>query len=243
MVMWTRVRTILFAVVALAGLAAGGVAQAQYAPEAVRVLDRARAATGGAAWAKVAGLHEVGVEGGLRYERWADPLRFGLRTDVETPAGRVVRGYNGAGAWSLHPASVDVAAEPKPDLGAARSDAYVAGYGYFFRSRFDARASYVGVRQSDGRRFEVVKVHPNEGKARELWFDRKTGLLGRIVDPAAEKPLTVEVSDYRRVGGVMVPFRFVTFGGALAKPVERALQAVDFKAASREMFSLPRPKG
>ena len=53
----------------------------------------------------------------------------------------------------------------------------------------------------------------------------------------------MEVSDYRRVGGVMVPFRFVTFGGGLAKPAERVLEAVDLKAAPREIFSLPRPKG
>lgn len=241
--MWMRVRTILLAVAAaLAAMTVAGAAQAQYAPEAVRVLDRARAATGGAAWTKLAGVHEVGTEGGLRYERWADPLRFGLRTDVETPAGRVVRGYNGAGAWSLHPASVNVAAEPAPDLAVQRAEAYVAAYGYYFRSRFDARAAYVGVRNSDGRAFEVVRVHPNEGKARELWFDRKTGLLGRIVDPNGQKALTVEVGDYRRVGGVTVPFRFVTFGGGLAKPVERVLQTVDFKPAPREIFSLPRPK-
>jgi hypothetical protein len=191
----------------------------------------------------VAGLHEVGTEGGFRYERWADPLRLGLRTDTGAQAGRTVRGYNGAGAWSLHPTPEIAAAEPQPDLATARADAYVAGYGYYFRSRFDARAAYVGVRQADGRSFEVVRVHPNGGEPRELWFDRKTGLLGRIVDPDGKAPLTVEVSDYRRVGGVQVPFRFVTFGGGLPKPVERVLDAVDFKAVPREVYSLPRPKG
>lgn len=240
--MWTRIRTVLFTLVAGLALAAGGVAQAQYAPEAVRVLERARAATGGAAWGRIGGVHEVGIEGGHRFERWADPLRFGVRTDTGTPAGLVVRGYNGAGAWSLHPANVSTAGEAAPDLAAARSDAYVAGYGYFFRSRFDARASFVGARRADGRNFEVVRVHPNGGQPRDLWFDRKTGLLGRIVAGAGQKPLIVEVSDYRRVAGLMVPFKAVTYGGALSKPRERVLEAVEFKAASREIFSLPRPK-
>lgn len=237
--MW--IRTILLG--ALAALAFGGAALAQYAPEAVRVLERARAASGGKAWARVAGLHEIGTEGGFRYERWADPLRFGLRTDIGGPAGRVVRGYNGAGAWSLHPAGANVAAEPAPDLGAARAEAYVAGYGYFFRSRFDARASYVGARQGAGRSFQVVRVHPNGGAARELWFDDKTGLLGRIVEPGGKAARTVELSDYRRVGGVMVPFRAVTVGGGLARPLERVLEAVNLSAAPREIFSLPRPPG
>lgn len=233
-----RIRTILFAVLAV--LAMAGVAQAQYAPDAVRVMERAQAVSGGKAWARVAGLHEVGVEGGFPYERWADPLRLGLRTDIGTAAGRVVRGYNGAGAWSLHPTPEIAAAEPPADMARARADAYVAGYGYYFRSRFDARAAYVGVRQADGRAFEVVRVHPNGGEPRDLWFDRKTGLLGRIVEPDGKAPRTVEVGDYRRVGGVVVPFRFVTFGGGLAKPVERTLEAVDFKPVPREVFSLPR---
>ncbi|OHB29177.1 MAG: hypothetical protein A2790_17155 [Phenylobacterium sp. RIFCSPHIGHO2_01_FULL_69_31] len=238
-----QVRTILVALAALWAAMAGGVAQAQYAPEAVRVMERARAATGGAAWARVAGVHEVGTEEGFRHERWADPLRFGLRTDVAGPAGRVVRGYNGAGAWSLHPAGANVSGEPAPDLRAARTDAYVAGYGYYFRSRFDARASYVGQRRADGRAFEVVKVHPNGGAARELWFDRKTGLLGRIVEAEGAKPLTVEVSDYRKVGALSVPFRFVTMGGGLAKPRTRVLETVQFAPVDRALFSLPaRPR-
>ena len=65
---------------------------------------------------RCAGSRARGVEGGFRYERWADPLRFGIRTDVGTPAGRVVRGYNGAGAWSLHPTNELAAAEPPPKL-------------------------------------------------------------------------------------------------------------------------------
>jgi len=98
----------------------------------------------------------------------------------------------------------------------------------------------VGERQSGGRSFQVVRVHPNGGAARELWFDRRTGLLGRIVEVGCARPATVEVSDYRRVGAVSVPFRFVTYGGGRAKPVERVLDAVDLRAAHRDIFSLPR---
>ncbi|HEX7884645.1 MAG TPA: hypothetical protein VF474_01595, partial [Phenylobacterium sp.] len=101
----------------------------------------------------------------------------------------------------------------------------------------------VGVRRSEGRRFDVVKVQPNGGAPRELWFDRRTGLLGRMADRSGPQPTTVELGDYRRVGPMMVPFRITTVGGGLARPAERVLQAVEFKPADRAIFSLPRPKG
>jgi len=240
--MRTRVRTSILTLAALATIMSAGVAQAQVAPAAKRVLDRARVASGGAAWSRIAGVHEVGTEGGARYERWADPLRFGVRTETDTPAGRVVRGYNGAGAWSQHPAGVNAAGEARPDLGEARSDAFFAAYGYLFPSRFDVRASYVGARRSEGRAFEVIKVQPNGGAPRDLWFDRKTGLLWRMVERTGPQPATVEMSDYRRVGAVMVPFRFTTFGGGAPRPLERKIETVEFKSADRALFSLPRDR-
>ena len=56
--------------------------------------------------------------------------------------------------------------------------------------------------------FDVVEVKPYGGKARELWFDRRSHLLGRIVDRSGPRPVTVSLSDYRRVGPVQVAMRF-----------------------------------
>ena len=44
-----------------------------------------------------------------------------------------------------------------------------------------------------------------------------------------------------KVGPVLVPFRFVTSGGGLEKPVVRTLRSVDFRPADRTHFSLPPP--
>ena len=96
------------------------------------------------------------------------------------------------------------------------------------------------MRQSQGRSFDVLRLEPVGGKARQLWFDRKTGLLGLMVEDGAAKPVTVEVSDYRRVGPVLVPFRFTTYGGDLAKPRERQIDVLDFRPTDRTLFSLPR---
>jgi len=225
----------------LAGAAAFPAAAAEYGPGVPGVLERARQAAGGPVWNKLAGLHETGVEDGQRYERWIDLLRFGLRTETDTPGGgRLVRGFNGYGAWSLLPQGFDRAKAPAPTMAEALSEAYFAGYGYFFPSRFDVRAAHLGVRPAAGRSFDVVRIHPNGGEPREVWFDRKTGLPGRMVEVRGPRPFTVEMSDYKRAGSVLIPHRYLTTGGGLAKPLERTVQAADVRRVEREMFSLPR---
>ncbi len=230
----------VLAALAVAAMFAGGVAQAQSSPAAQRVLDRARAASGGAGWNALRGLHETGEDGGQRYERWSDPLRYGARTETQTPAGRQVQGYNGAGEWRILANGAVTGSSERGVLAEARSDAFFGAYAYFYPSRFDVRGSLLGVRQSQGRSFDVLRIEPVGGKARQLWFDRQTGLLGLMVEDGGPRPLTVEVSDYRRVGPVLVPFRFTTYGGVLPRSRERVVGAVDFRPADRDLFSLPR---
>jgi hypothetical protein len=61
----------------------------------------------------------------------------------------------------------------------------------------------------DTRAFDVVEVAPRGGRAFELWFDRETHLLGRIADPHGTPAVTVDISDYRRTGPVLIGFHGV----------------------------------
>lgn len=228
--------------IALAALlAAGGIAAAQSSPAAQRVLDRARAASGGAGWNTLRGLHETGRDGEARYERWIDPVRYGLRTETQGPAGKQVQGYNGFGEWRILPDGGVTGSAEKADLDEIRTDAFLAAYGYFYASRFDQRSSLVGSREAQGRRFDVVLIEPAGGEPRELWFDSRTGLLGFIVDETGPKQGRTELSDYRRVGLVMLPHKAVTFGGG-KDTVERTMERADFPTPDRALFSLPRPE-
>ena len=91
------------------------------------------------------------------------------------------------------------------------------------------------MRQSAGRIFDVVSVHPWDGVPVELWFDRRTHLLGRIVDRTGPQAAT-ELSDYRRVGPVLVAFHIKASGGQGLQ-----VDSVVFAPADRALFSLPRP--
>ena len=236
-------RQLFAAVVAVAVLAAGA-AQAQNSPAAQRVLDKARAASGGAAaWNTLRGVHEVGAEGGKPIERWADPLRYGLREETLTDGGtKLIQGYNGAAEWRVLASGAATGSDRGPYLAKVRGEAFFAAYGYFYPSRFDLRSSHEGVRQHQGRSYEVLRVQPAGGAPRDLWFDARSRLLGRMVEHDGQgPPTTYEISDYRRVGAVLIPFRVAVSGGGLAAPRERVLSKVDFLPVDRAMFSLPPP--
>lgn len=228
---------------ALASLVLAGVAQAQhYSPAASRVLAEARAASGGAAWNRLRGWHEVGAtDSGAAYERWVDPVRFGDRVEVAEGQGRRVRGFNGAAEWTIAPSGHATGLADPATLARARTEAFVAAAGYFFPSRFAADGELVGARQTGGRTFDVVRVRPTGGLSRDLWFDRRTHLLARIVDRSGARPVVTELSDYRRAGPVMAPHRMVVDADDPALRREIVLQRVTVEAADRARFSLPRP--
>lgn len=237
----SSLRPIIVAFV-LAAFCVGASAQAQNSPAAQRVLDRARAASGGSGWNLLRGLHEVGKDGGQSYERWVDPLRYGARTETVTADGKHVQAYNGAAEWRILANGVITGSVDPAVVARVRSDAFFGAYAYFYPSRFDLRSVHLGVRQSQGRSFEVLRIQPAGGKPRDLWFDRGTGLLGLVVDDASGTAMTTELSDYRRIGPVLVPFRSKTVGGELALPQERLVERIDFIPADRSKFSLPPPK-
>jgi hypothetical protein len=221
------------------GLAASAAQAAQtigYSPAAQRVLAQARQAAGGSGWNLLRGWHETGHSDGVRYEAWIDPLRYGLRVERHDPDGLDVHGFNGAGEWRIRPTGTVTGVDVRTLRSASRTEAFFDVHGYFYPGRFDAAADLVGVRSFKGRSYDVVRVKPWGGEARELWFDRKTHLLGRMVERGA-RPVAVELSDYRKIGPVRVAFRLTPDDGA----PPRLIESLDFKPADRAIFSLPRP--
>ncbi|MBS0362957.1 MAG: hypothetical protein JSR98_16385 [Proteobacteria bacterium] len=216
-------------------------AQAQYSHDAQAVIARARAASGGAAWNSLRGWHEAGTDNGVTYERWIDPLRYGMRVETRADAGGPpqVRGFNGAGEWHISPAGQQTGTGDAEPLAAARTEDFYGVYGFLYASRFDAHGKLVGTRRANGKSFDVVEVQPWRAATRELWFDRSTGLLGRMIQHEGARTLTVELSDYRKVGPVKVAFRFVSTEGADGAARVRQIRSLDFAPADRAMFSLP----
>lgn len=217
--------------------------QQGYTAAAQQVLARARAATGGSGWSLLRGWHETGHQGGQIYERWFDTLRYGMRIETRGPEGVSVRGFNGQGAWKIAPSGVSTPVDDPAAAAEIRTEAFLGASGYLYIGRFDAHGEIVSPRQPAGRSFDVVNVQPWSGAARQLWFDRKTHLLGRVVDRSGSQVLTTELSDYRRIGPVRVPFHAVTRGADSAVIEDRQADSIVFTPPDRALFSLPRTDG
>ncbi len=218
-------------------------AWAQYARDAQRVIARGRAASGGVGWDYLRGWHEVGVDGGQAYERWLDPLRYGMRVEVHEAGGVAVHGFNGLGDWRITPAGAVTGTADAGSVAIGRTEAFYAIYGFFYAGRFDAHGRLLKPRKIAGKVFDVVQVEPWGAAARELWFDRKIGLLARMVERTGGKTLATDFADFRKVGPLKVAFRQTTDDGSGAAPRVRQLESLIFTPADRTMFSLPRPDG
>jgi hypothetical protein len=216
-----------------------------YSRPAEEVLAQARKASGGAGWNLLRGIHVTGHEaragGDVRFETWVDPLRYGMRTETHEAGGVIVQGFNGQGDWQILPDGKIVAIDDRAAVDRLRTETFLAAGGVFYTSRFEAHGELIGVKTSGGKSFDVLNVEPWGGAPRELWFDRATHLLSRIVDRTGPQPVITELSDYRLVGPVKVAFRSVVRGPGAGDLRERKLDAVTFTPADRSLFSLPRP--
>lgn len=210
-----------------------------YSAAAKAVLAAARTAQGGAGWNLLRGWHESGHRGAVAYESWFDVLRYGMRTEAHEPEGLAVQGFNGQGYWRIEPSGAVVPVDDRTAVEQARTAAFIGARGYFYTGRFDAHGELLRVRQAHGEAFDVVSVQPYDGKARELWFDRGSHLLARIVDRTGPQPVTTELSDYRKVGPIKVAFHVVVRGPGAAVE-DRRIDAVVFAVPDRAIFSLPR---
>jgi hypothetical protein len=219
-------------------------AQLGYTREAQRVLAAARAASGGAAWNLLRGWHETGHQGAQPYEAWFDTLRYGMRIETRDAAGAVsAEGFNGQGFWRIASTGQSSGVDDRAEVARARTAAFLGASGYFYTGRFDAHGELAGVRRAHGHAYDVVRVQPWDGAPCELWFDRASHLLARIVDRSGPQPVTTELSDYRAVGPIRVAFHVTVQGPGPAAVLDRHLDAVVFSAPDRALFSLPRTDG
>jgi len=232
---------LVLAVAAAVSASAPAALAERYAPAALKVLAQARAATGGAGWNRLRGWHETGRDGGLRYEAWLDPIRYGMRVETHEPEGLHVHGYNGGGEWHVYPNGQVTGVDERGVASDARTEAFFRVHAYFYTGRFDAKADYAGVRRAPGGAFDVVRIQPVGGKPRELWFDRKTHRLARMVDRTGPRPVIETYSDYRKIGPVRVAFRTRIDDGDPTHARERVIEALVFTPTDRAIFSLPRP--
>jgi hypothetical protein len=137
-----------------------------------------------------------------------------IATIVHQREGDLARTYDGRDAWVMLPLTV-VQEYPLTDSAreGARLDAQLAfpgGLKQFFGSW---KVSYPAT--IDGQDVYVVQGSNDKGLLATFYFDKKDGLLRRVIHYAnsvvGRVPVQFDYSDYRPVAGVMMPFKF-TYG-------------------------------
>ena len=86
---------------------------------------------------------------------------------------------------------------------------YLSNNGFFFPKRFPAAFAYLREAKDGERKFDILEITPKGGRAIEIWFDKDTHFVGRVVDNEGTPPVKVEAQDYRRVGNVIVAFSLI----------------------------------
>ncbi|HEX8643625.1 MAG TPA: hypothetical protein VF702_06895 [Allosphingosinicella sp.] len=189
---------------ALLLLAAGCTGQSVLPPAAqaprgaAALVAEMKAACGGAAWDRVQGWHETGTvdlpgRPGVPYEIWHDMRTLKTRMENRV-AGRLVRqfGYYGTGYWQIAGGEAEFGSDAAR-LRRYRRDAYLSSSGWYFPARFPAAMEIAGTRIVDGKPHDVLRISPDDADSFELWVDRTTHRVRRIVAGSEY----ADLSDYR----------------------------------------------
>ncbi len=217
-----------------------------WAGEAGAILAANHAACGGSGWEGKAAL-EVhftfagqGMTGTMQSTYELDTGHF-IDTSNIGPT-RTASGFDGREAWMR-----DMSGAITPQAGGdarqlAINEAYRNANRWWRSDRGGATIVALGSRSDEGRSFDVLSVKPDGGKAFEAWFDAKTHLLARTVEPQGWQTITVYVSGYRRIDGVLLAGKLVIDDGTGAqyRQTITLLSAKFLPARPQDAFSAPR---
>jgi hypothetical protein len=174
------------------------------------LLLRTKNAAGGNAWdgvrtlrirwkAKEGGLHGVVIEtDDLASMRYKDTSDFGIRSGAYAFNREVISSQDSSGISHVE--------ESSGVRAATINEAYRRSVAYWYSQRWPATIDYKGQEQDGDQLFHILSVAPERGKPFELWFDGKTWLLSRILEPTDTGMLKVFLSDYRAIQNIKVPF-------------------------------------
>lgn len=200
--------------VAIAATAAATGALAR--PDAAQILDANHAAMG-------AGLDGMGALD-VRYDYAGQGLTGEIRSAYDLRGGGFVdsqdigpttggTGFDGKTAWWR-----DLSGAITPEAGGdvrqlAVNEAYRDGNLWWRADRGGAKIEVLPPQTSGDQHDDVLRVSPVGGKPFEAWFDAGSHLLARTVENQGAQTITVDFTDYRRIGGVMVAAKQVVDDG------------------------------
>jgi len=189
-----------------------GAAQAAPAsdPQALRLMQQCKAATGGSALDLPEAFRETGaIDHGGRvdpYETFGDlhSLRYASQHSMD---GKQLRaGFDGVTVWNVGLDGQVLIARDAPTLRGERLGTWMTLSGYLYPDRFPASYQYIGRRRLRGRPYDVVLATPADADPVQLWLDPTTHRVAHIDAATKDGRIVGDISDYRLVSGTWVGF-------------------------------------
>jgi photosynthetic reaction center cytochrome c subunit len=144
------------------------------------------------------------------YAKAPDQRAVHIHFPEDPTRGDSTRTFNGRTGWLATPLAVLRKYElTGGELDGARFDAQLSFPWQIKQVLTNLRAVAPAV--IDGKDYDVIQGNGPRGLVGTLYFDAKTGLLGRVVrftpSPIGRIPTQIDYSDYRDVNGIKFPFR------------------------------------
>lgn len=173
------------------------------------VLAAAKDAAGGKAWDRVTMIRQVGSlrAGGIKgtFESYEDVRTGRYYSEYHLGPLTGVEGFDGKVSWSQEQdGSVNVS-ESQSARESSANDAFRRARAFWYHQRWPAEVRAQDAQQQGSRRFRVLRFHPEGGRPFDMWIDAATSLVDRTVEPGATLTTTTFFSDYRKVGGILLP--------------------------------------
>lgn len=221
---------------------------AQAQPSAQSVLHHFYQAAGGSAWQHYDECDSDGIAivadktGGLRY---IEDLRSGANmSQVEIPALDVKQSDGDGPMHSWHQDANGDIQLSDPNSSDNIDDRYLTSRAYWLPDFGGAVVTMLTPRSEGSETWDRLRFQVPGGNGFTLWISRQTGLLERI-----EEKTTKELSDYRPVSGVMLPFKEKKPAGAETltvvythRTLHEHLDAAMFAIPFRKDYQMP-PSG
>jgi len=194
---------------ALPFLFAAGAALADMTPDARKVVDHYVAATGGRAsydsmrtvttYAHVSALGLAGTT-----TTYAErPNRRASYTQLGP--FQIPEGVSDTTGWRVDPSGRMLMLDAK-DLEDAREGAWFENVMWLTPGEGGGSVRVAATEKDSGRVYSVLEVTAPMGAPRRYWVNQKTGLIDRESTKHDQQAIEGTLSDYRRVGGRLVPF-------------------------------------
>lgn len=207
--MMNRTATLSFRLLLVAATMTGAQA-AETHPDAAHILAAMRQASGGDAWNNVQALH-LSTETGsgsdkAARQQWED-VRTGRYRQREAGAQSVSEGgFDGITSWRQGMSGIAYTLGDPDSALVAADESYRVARAWWFGERHAATVAWIGTKSENGHRFDILSITPEGGRPFEVWIDKATHLLARIDEQQAEDRVVTSYADYRKVGGILLPF-------------------------------------